>query len=513
MQYRMLQLCTGVLLATGLYHTPTWADDSRCVEPIATLAALEGRADVTGKAADCWRPVTAKEAFCPGDRIRVGAASRAAELLANHTVMRLDALTTVSFTGPRQADNLWVELLRGVGHFISRVPRRLTVSTPYVNAGVEGTEFLVSADDSAATVSVFEGRVAATNPQGTLLLTSGQTATARSGAAPVLRVTLRPRDGLQWALHYPPVIQFDAAAFAAGAGDERQVRITQSLARFKEGDNAAALAALNGLGRAVDDSRLLSYRASLYLAAGRIDAARADIDRALVLAANDGDALALKSVIALAQNDKAAALQLAQQAVNAAPRAGGPRLALSYAWQAQFDLERARAEAQQGVEIDPHNALAWARLAELQLMFGDRDAALAAAQEAERLNPRLAQSQSVLGFAHLSRTQLAAARQSFENSATLDPGDPLPRLGLGLVEVREGRVTAGRQQMELAAALDPDDALVRSYLGKAYYEEKRDARAESQFDMAKTLDPNDPTPWFYEAILEHSSNRPFEALQ
>src|SRR3569623_1607600 len=182
MQYRMLQLCTGVLLATGLYHTPTWADDSRCAEPIAALAALEGRADVT-----------ANDAFCPGDRIRVGAASRAAVLLANHTVMRLDALTTVSFTGPRQADNLWAELLRGVGHFISRVPRRLTVSTPYGNAGVEGTEFLVSADDGAATVSVFEGHVAATNPQGTLLLTSGQTATAQSGAAPALRVTLRPR--------------------------------------------------------------------------------------------------------------------------------------------------------------------------------------------------------------------------------------------------------------------------------------------------------------------------------
>src|SRR3569623_535915 len=247
MQYRMLQLCTGVLLAPGLYHTPTWADDSRCAEPIAPLALFEGRADITGKDADGWSPVSANEAFCPGDLFRGGAASRAAVLLANHTVMRRDALTTVSFTGPRQADNLWVELLRGGGHFISRVPRRLTVSTPYVNAGVEGTEFLVSADDGAATVSVFEGHVAATNPQGTLLLTSGQIATARSGAAPVLRVTLRPRDGLQWALHYPPVIQFDAAAFAAGAADERQARITQSLARFKEGDIAAALAALNGL--------------------------------------------------------------------------------------------------------------------------------------------------------------------------------------------------------------------------------------------------------------------------
>ena len=68
------------------------------------------------------------------------------------------------------------------------------------------------------------------------------------------------------------------------------------------------------------------------------------------------------------------------------------------------------------------------------------------------------------------------------------------------------------EETEIAASLDPNNSLFRSYLGKAYYEEKRGKTASTQFSMAKELDPNDPTPWFYDAILKQSVNRPVEAL-
>lgn len=507
MQFRMLNLGVSVLASATLHLSAAQADEARCADPIATLASLEGQVEASENNGGAWRPVRVDERLCPGDRLRVGANSRAAVILSNHTVMRLDALTTLNLTGPKEPDNLWVELLRGVSHFLSRVPRRLTVSTPYVNAGVEGTEFLVTADEREATVTVYEGHVAASNPQGNLLLTSGQSATAAAGAAPTLRVLIRPRDGLQWALHYPPVITFSAADFS------ELPQVAQSLTRLHEGDSADALAAIASLGEGIPDARFFNYRASLYLGVGRVDAARADIDQALALDNKNDDALALQAVIALAQNDHERALRLAKQAVEAAPNASGPHLALSYAWQAQFELERARAEAERAIASDAHDALAWARLAEVRLMFGDSNAAIAAAQEAEHLDPRLAQGHTMLGFAYLSRIDLNKARAAFEQAAALDPGDPLPQLGLSLIDVREGHLADGRQRMELAASLDPDDALVRSYLGKAYYEEDRDARAQAQFDLAKALDPKDPTPWFYDAILKQRDNRPVEALE
>lgn len=513
MQRRMLNIGIGAVLLASLHAGAAQAEEARCATPLATLASSEGLVEAAAKDVDAWRPVRVDARFCPGDRIRVGANSRAAVVLSNHTVMRLDALSTLNFTAAQEEDTLWVQLLRGVGHFISRVPRRLTVSTPYVNAGVEGTEFLVTANEHEAAVTVYEGRVSASNPQGTLLLTSGQSAAAASGAAPALRVLIRPRDGLQWALHYPPVIQFHPADFEGKAQESWETQVARSLATLNAGDATGALAALQNPGSDIADARFFNYRASLYLAVGRVDAARSDIDRALAIESGNGDALALQAVIALAQNDKARGLVLARQAVEAAPQAPGPRLALSYAWQAHFELERARDEAKTMFMLNPQNALAWARLAELHLMFGERGAAIAAAQEAIRLNPRLARSQSMLGFAYLSAVRLGDARLAFEQAAALDPGDPLPHLGLGLVQVREGRLAAGRQQMELAASLDPNDAVVRSYLGKAYYEEQRDPRAEAQFDTAKDLDPSDPTPWFYDAILKQSANRPVEALE
>ena len=65
-----------------------------------------------------------------------------------------------------------------------------------------------------------------------------------------------------------------------------------------------------------------------------------------------------------------------------APDSATAQIALSYAQQARFDLEGARASLEKAVQLDPHNALAWARLAELQSSFGDLKKALKAAQKA-----------------------------------------------------------------------------------------------------------------------------------
>ena len=104
------------------------------------------------------------------------------------------------------------------------------------------------------------------------------------------------------------------------------------------------------------------------------------------------------------------------------------------------------------------------------------------------------------------------SKDAFEKAIRLDQGDPLPRLGLGLARIREGDLAEGREEIEIAASLDPNNALIRSYLGKGFYEEKREALASRQFAMAKELDPSDPTPYFYDAILKQSTNRPVEAL-
>ena len=227
----------------------------------------------------------------------------------------------------------------------------------------------------------------------------------------------------------------------------------------------------------------------------------------------DGNALALQSIIAVVQNENEKALTVAQQAVGVAPRSATPLIALSYAQQSRFALEDALASVEKAVTLEPRHALAWARVAELQSSLGKREQSLDAAQQAVTLEPNLSRTQTVLGFAYLTQVNTTAAKEAFTKAITRDQADPLPRLGLGLAKIREGDLHDGSREVEIAASLGPNNALVRSYLGKAYFEEKRTGLDEREYVTAKGLDPNDPTPFFYGAIQKQTTNRPVEALQ
>jgi tetratricopeptide (TPR) repeat protein len=385
------------------------------------------------------------------------------------------------------------------------------VKTPFTVAGVRGTEFFVGVEQDRTLLTIFEGSVAADSPAGSLVLASGQSAVAERGKAPVAQVVARPRDAVQWALYYPPVVYFHPDEFAAGPDWQGAVRT--SLEASVRGDLQTAFDGIRGVPDTGPDARFFAYRASLLLAVGRVDEAGADIQRALQLRANDPNALALQTVILIAQNEPDRALQVAQQAVQAAPGSATAQTALSYAQQARFDLEGARRSLEEAVAREPQNALAWARLAEMHASFGDLGKALDAAQKAVALQPNLARTQTVLGYAYLMQVRTREAREAFEKAISLDQADPLARLGLGLAKIRDGRLHEGGREIEAAASLDASNALVRSYLGKTYFEEKRGPLDEREYGVAKQLDPNDPTPWFYDAIAKQTTNRPVEALR
>lgn len=499
---RVVLLLGFFLVGLGTAHAQA------CEKSVGRLVSQQGTVETRGPEQGVWRAVQLNESFCHGDAIRTGARSRAALVLANETIVRLDQLTTLTLSGLDDQASFWVDLLNGTAHFLSRTPRALKVKTPYVNAGVEGTEFVVRADQNEGSVSVLEGRVRADNPLGAVVLGSGESASARAGQAPVTRLVANPRDAVQWSLYYPPL--FDSAVLTGSASWMEPAQ--RSFNAYLAGDSAAAFAAIAAVPENVADARFFNYRAGLLLSVGRVDEAQTDIARALGFAAENAHAQALQSVVALARNDKSAALDLARQANARDPQSAPAWIALSYAQQAAFDLEGARTSVEQALGRDPDNVLVMARLSELWLSLGDLNRALQTANRAVALNPNIARTQTVLGFAYLTQIKTADAKQAFEKSIALDSADPLPRLGLGLALIRTGKLEAGRREIEIAAALDPNNALIRSYLGKAYYEEKRNPLASAQLDMAKQLDPNDPTPWLYDAIRKQTENRPVEAL-
>ena len=96
-------------------------------------------------------------------RSAIGARSRAALLVSGQALLRVDQNTSLGLQA--SPDEIRVEFDSGRVYSISRFPRRFRIFTPFVNAGVEGTEFLVTQGRDQAEIAVYEGRVAAEDRQ------------------------------------------------------------------------------------------------------------------------------------------------------------------------------------------------------------------------------------------------------------------------------------------------------------------------------------------------------------
>jgi tetratricopeptide (TPR) repeat protein len=499
-----VRVATLALLVSQLHVTHSHAQECPVV---GHLYSIDG--DVEIQHQGVWQRGALNQPLCAQDTIKTGALSRAAVMLINEAVLRIDQDTSMSLVDitPNEDQRSLLDLTQGAFQSFSRRPHALEVNTPYLNAAVQGTEFVIRAEAGETTLTTYEGVVRVTNGSGSASIGSGQSVSASAGRAPRSFVLVRPWDAVQWGLYYPPIL-------AISGTDTTRLRpeLAASLERAKQHDIAGALAALNRVPPAGRDDTFYLLQAALLLSVGRVDEALKIINQAIARNERAGLAYALRAVIEVVKNEKDTALADAKRGVALEPKAAAPRIALSYAQQANFDLKGARDTLLEATALQPESALAWARLGELWLMFGYRKRAREAAETGVQLAPDLERVHLVFGFAALTEFRTKEAREAFERSIQLDSADPLARFGLGLAIIRTGALHEGRRYLEMAVGLDSTNSLLRSYLGKAYFEEKRDPLDGRQFVLAKQLDPLDPTPYLYDAIRLESINRPVEAM-
>mgnify|MGYP001459904253 CR=1 FL=1 len=453
--------------------------------PVAWLVSMVGDVRINGGPPRGELPFVA---LCADDEIAVGAQSRAGiHLLDADTPVRLDEHTVGRVRAASTRGSGLVDLARGAIYFLSQVRRTLTIRTPYVNAGVEGTEVYLRVGEAAAALMVLEGTV--TLSPGADAAAPFAAETARTGeqaevaaTGGVRRSMLPSPDGrfgalrellvgtLSWTLYYPDVLtQEEATAFP----------------------------------RIAEAGRLL--------AAGQVAAAEEVLARAPSSVIEGGLADALRAIVAVGRRDTALALALAERATAAAPGSAVPQLALSYARQLAPDLEGALTAADAAAAPAPGAPLPQARLAELHLMRGEIRSARRRADDAMRLGGG-ALADLVLGYTDLAALRGARAETAFRRALAVESGNPQALMGLGLALIRQGDLAAGTRQIENAVVHDPGSSLLRSYLGRALFEGGRGPAAGNQFAIAKELDPGDPTPWLYDAIRNQLENRPVIAL-
>ncbi len=493
-----------IQIIVGLFFLPhlTFAADRNCPKGgMARGVSIEGGVEVLRQNEIDWKMVTLEDQFCPEDQIRTSKESRALLLFPhNDTTLRLNQTSTIQLSSVDSENKTLLTFKAGSGLFFIRSTDRLIIRTPFANSSTQGTELLVEVDavKETSTFTVLKGELIAENEAGTLPVTSGQSAVvSKATEPPALRLSVNPKDSIKWTLYYPSVIPARSERFAELSDTywTSQLlsvgRVEEAMLRMEETESRRPMK-LTAESRAEDSK----------MKAG--DAAR--------LRTEMSDLLSLQSIVALVQDDKEKAAQLAMAASQGDPASVSAKIALSYAYQADFDLKKGLAVLEEAVQLDPNNTLALSRLAEIQMALGALDKAVDTAKIAVAKNPNEARAETVLGFATLAKMKTEEAKRAFQKAIFLSQADPLPRLGMGLAMIREGNLAEGREQIEIAASLDPEDSLIRSYLGKSYYEENRNLLAEAQLNLAKTLDPNDPTPWLYDALRKQTENRPVEAL-
>ena len=220
-----------------------------CPDQYAQIVAVEGIAEVLRSGERAWKRVVSGEGLCAGDMLRVRARGRVALRQKNESMLRLGEKTTIMFKQPEastaQRKATLLELLQGVLHVITRTPEPFEIRTPYMNAGVDGTEFSVAVESERTHVVVYDGQVTASNDQGSIVLIDQEVGIAYKDQKPQKEAIIRSLDAVQWALYYPAII--DPRVIEQQLPQALQSSVRESLEYYRQGNAFEALSVLETL--------------------------------------------------------------------------------------------------------------------------------------------------------------------------------------------------------------------------------------------------------------------------
>ena len=139
-----------------------------------------------------------------GDRVRTGEFSRATIHLPNESIMRINELTTIILKPPKKTSTRpGIDLKKGALYFFSRnQPEEYEFGTPTATGAIKGTEFELHLDSEENTVmTIFDGEVDLANPQGSIVLVSGEQGIAKPGSKPIKTAVINAINIIQRCLY------------------------------------------------------------------------------------------------------------------------------------------------------------------------------------------------------------------------------------------------------------------------------------------------------------------------
>jgi Tfp pilus assembly protein PilF len=462
---------------------------------VAQLVSLEGSVEMKRDDKGVWQQAVLNDQFCAGDALRTSHNSRAAVRLANDTLLRLDGDSALIFTQVEKSIPSLLDLLRGAIHFISRTPKQLEVNTPYVNASIEGTEFVVRIQNEATEVTVLEGVVVASNEAGSIELRANQAGRASVDQQPVQIEIAKPFDAVAWALYYPPLPE------APGEVDSLARQAIKAIVQNRL-EEAAALAkqALEQ-----DSQSAAAYMAQSYVdqAMFNIPAAMANSQRSAELAPESALIQARLAEVWLMTGNGRAAREAANRSTTIDPKLSLSHTVLGFASLRDVNLDGAKLAFEKAITLDSAAPLPRLGQGLLKIRQGDLESGRAEIETATLLDPNKALLRSYMGKAYYEEKRNALASQQFAMAKKLDPNDPTAwfydsillqsdnrpvealHAQLHAIELNDNRGVYRSRQL-----LDKDEASRSVALGRIYNDLSFEQQARHQAIDALAQDPS-----------------------
>jgi len=447
-----------------------------------------------------WRTVDLKQDLLSGDILRTNETGQLAILFSDRTQVRLgrnSSLVVKQVTSGTDADTV---LQLQSGTIWARAERGgpgVKVETPAAAAAIRGTDWTMTVNGAQTSLTVLEGIVNFSNPQGSVDVRQGEGAVASIGQVP-RKIAIVDSDDREQMLYYLAprnAFNFMPASLLPVAEMRRQAdRISAMTPASRSTEDLLVLAetqlSLDGRDKASATLKQLENRK---LSAA--ERARADLILAIFAAADK-------------RYDEAAKLF-----AKAAPRLDSKRrnIAVYGSYYSRSLNNPNKVERAPTTFESSYGALLNAYTTGF---LKDIPAAIDVIREAERRypnDPTLPAYRAQLAILLNDRTQV---EEAIAKSLALDPAEPTA------LEARanyrsdfKGDLTGALEDLQAAVKVAPGSTTIWNALGNAYMERDDNKRAEEAFKKSIALDPEDPVAYSNLAGLYLSQDRVVEAKE
>ncbi|OGI20370.1 MAG: hypothetical protein A3B68_02470 [Candidatus Melainabacteria bacterium RIFCSPHIGHO2_02_FULL_34_12] len=412
-------------------------------KPAGRIISLSG--DVTVAKNGTQSKAKPFQELTPGDVITTGVNSRAAILLRDESLIKLNSNSQITIknvipsvkpvlAGPQEK----TQIKNNNGEIWVRTknrPGEMEIDTKSGSAAIRGTEFILYSDDNKTLLTLINGSAELSNSLGSVLVAQNEQGESTPDTAPVKRaLTVEEADNaVQWIFYFPENLKYDV----------KDSSLEVLIENYKNNPDKDEPKVLLGVKKLISGK----YEEALKLFE---EAEKINPDSSVIHVMKARTLFVLhRQKEALAEIDKAISLD---------PSWYLPRAEKSKLLTAQGEFTKAEDEAKEAMKLDSKAPESWLSLGEIQYATGRVNDALKNFEEAINLDPNLAE-------AHIGKGKTLISK--FHNSEAID-------------------------EFLSAVLLEPSFARAHLYLGQAYYQSNETKKAISEIQEARKLDPNDP---------------------